>query len=177
MVIGRHVSRMRPDRWCAILVTGLVLAACSVQLAPDYEQPIVDGLNDFNAAILTHMASVSDGTEPGLNAEAQKVYDSLEGQGMALMMLIEARPTPKPAIARLFGASRADDIPPDGEGGGLDVLDAPTDDQVAQILGQLDRMENEDRDQGLASGQYKLYANAIESFMRNALTYELALKR
>jgi len=160
-----------------LLVLALAVAGCTVQLAPDYEQSIVQGLNDFNAAIHEQLAAVSKGTPQGLNAGQQKAYDSLEGRGRALIMLIEARPEPKPAVARWLGARLSDDIPEDGEAAGIDLLEVPTDDQIERILEQLAAMQAEDRRSGLAPGQHKLYSNAIASFMRNALTYEMALKR
>ena len=158
-----------------LLVT--VLSACTIRLAPNYEEPIVVNLHAFNTAILVHMAAVSPGTPGGLTPERQKVYDHLKAQGKALMLLIRARPEPKPAFARWFGASITDDIPPDGNVAKVKPLDVPTDDQIARILEQLEAMEKEDRLQGLQPGQYELFANAIASFMRNALTYEMALKR
>jgi hypothetical protein len=160
-----------------VVVLALLVVGCTVRLAPNYEQPIVDGLNHFNVAIQTHLAVVSEGTKKGLTEEQQKVYDGLKAQGKALIMLIEARPQPKSGFARWFGTSRADDISKDGNIEKITFLDVPTDDQIKMILEQLSKMEEEDRRQGLQPGQYKLYANPINSFMRNALTYELALKR
>jgi hypothetical protein len=173
----------RVSRWVVLqrafiaVLLALAVVGCTVQLAPNYEEPIVQGLNDFNVAIQAHMAAAAKGTQPGLTADQQKAYDDLEGRGRALIMLIKARPEPKPAFLRWFGWQLSDDIPASGNTSYIDFLDVPTDDQIERILEQLVTMEDEDRRQGLARGQYKLYANAIDLFMRNALTYEMALKR
>jgi hypothetical protein len=157
----------------------LALGGCTVQLAPDYEPTIVQGLNDYNAQIQTHMANVAAGTRPGLNADQQKAYDDLEGKGRALIMLIKARPQPQSGLVRWFGSKLADKIPADGDvaKANIDFLAVPTDAQIEKILLQLAAMKDEQKRQGLKPDQYKIYANSINSFMRNALTYEMALKR
>jgi hypothetical protein len=161
------------------VVLASALGGCTVQLAPDYEPTIIQGLNEYNAQIQTHMASVAAGTRPGLSADQQKAYDDLEGRGRALIMLVKARPQPQSATARWLGSKLADKIPSDGDvsKADIDFLAVPTDSQIEKILAQLAAMENEQKRQGLKPGQYQSYANPINSFMRNALTYEMALKR
>ncbi len=155
----------------------LLAAACTVQLAPDYEQPIVDRISELNEAIQTHMARVADGTPPGLTEQDRARYAALQGRGRAVIFLVRARPQAQPGVLRWLGASAVDRIPADGDAGSVSPLDVPTDDQIAEILKQLDSMKEEDLRQGLEPGQYRLWSNAIDSFMRNALTYEMALKR
>jgi len=160
-----------------LLAVAILLSGCAIKLAPSYEESIVVGLSRFDALILTRMAAVADGTKPGLDAAQKAAYDRLEGTGRALITLIRARPAPQSGVSGWLAESLADRIPASGDASGIAILQVPTDDQVEQILKQLAAMEDEDLRQGLAPGQYQLYANAIDSFMRNALTYEMALKR
>lgn len=92
-------------------------------------------------------------------------------------MLIRARPVPEPAFMRWFGASVADRVAEDGNTANIALLEVPTDNQIEKTLTQIEEMKRIDRERGLAAGQYKLFGNAISVFMRNALTYEMALKR
>lgn len=154
-----------------------VLLGCTVQLAPDYEEIIVQGLKEYNDALMTHMVSVRGGTEPGLESDERKVYDRLKGQGDSLIMLVKVRPEPHPAFLRWLGRSAADDIGDDGAADDVSFLEVPTGDQIEGILAQLNEMRRKDRDSGLNPGEYQLYKNAIDIYMRNALTYEMALKR
>lgn len=172
-------TRRAAAPWALLLalLAAFGVAGCTVQLAPNYEEPIVAALNDYNTAILTHMSSVSEGTQPGLTDRQKASYDALRARGGALIMLIRARPVPEPAFLRWFGKSVADRVAQDGDTASLAILEVPTDHQIEQILKQIDEMERIDRERGLASGQYRMFSNAVSVFMRNALTYEMALKR
>ena len=123
------------------------LSACTVQLAPDFEESIVAGLNDYNQAIMTHIATVSRGTEPGLNEAQQSAYDKLKGQGRALKIIIGARPQPNSALTRWLGNALSDDVQISADGrtvSNVSFLDVPTDDQIDRILEQLLAMEDEE---------------------------------
>jgi hypothetical protein len=164
-------------RLVVAVIAAISVTGCAIQLAPNYEEPIVAGLNSWNAAILEQMARVSNGAPKGLTPAEKDHYAELQGKGEALLMLVEARPEPEPAFLRYFGVSTANQIGKDGNAAKVAILDTPTNEQIQGILKQLAQMEKEQREQGLAPGQYELYQSAIAVYMRNALTYEMALKR
>ena len=120
-----------------LLIT--LLPACAVQLEPDYEEPIVQGLNNFNAAIQSHFASVADGSDVGITDAERASYDALEGDAKALIMLVESRPQPTSPLARWFGEQASDKIEPDGTTSQVAFLDVPTDDQLREILARIIR--------------------------------------
>ena len=78
-----------------LLVASLWLLGCATQLAPAFDERIVDGLTRANADAMTLFAAFSAGAPTSRFAEYRDRYDQLIGAVDALEMQIAARPTPE----------------------------------------------------------------------------------
>lgn len=158
------------------LVTVLIafaLSGCLTQLAPDYDQAIVDSVTSANEEAMTLFATVGVGTKAGDFSKRQGDYDRVIGKLESLRLLVSTRPTPPrhaaaiAAIKRLPGAA---DIDP-GE------FLAPTLHFVEHMATIVTEMRDRDRRIGLRSEIVALYKSDFEFEMVNTLTYEKALRR
>lgn len=150
-----------------------LLSACTVQLAPNYDKSIVDGLTSANEQTLTFFASVSGGTTPATFSARASTYDALIGKFNALKIDAAARPNPQPLFLKYLGVGGAGDKPIDP----ADQLKAPTPDILANIVAKLTEMRKEDKSAPLTSDVVALFQNSYELSMTQALTYEKALQR
>jgi hypothetical protein len=76
-----------------------VLAACTIQLAPDYDAGLVDGLNKANAQTLVLFVSLQKGVTPDSFAQYEARYDAAIGAFSALKTQAEARFVPPLGVA------------------------------------------------------------------------------
>ena len=151
----------------------LLLAGCTVQLAPSYDTTIVDGLTSANEQAMTLFASVSSGTEGSPFSDREKTYNELIGKFGALRVQALARPTPQPLILDYLGLapSAATASEPDNR------LKAPTADILATIIDKLTRMRDKDKTGSLTKELVELFENSYELSITQAIAYEKALQR
>lgn len=153
----------------ALLACVLLLAACTVQLAPPFDTGIIDGLAAANEEAMTLFATVSGGVSRTNFTDREKTYNAVIGKFDALRLQAGSRPVSTPLAARALGS--ATDIKPD------QVLKVPTPDVLAGIVRQLTRMRDEDRAQGLVPDRVDSFKESFEIRMQQALVYEKALQR
>jgi len=177
---GRTIVLMRADiaravlqRLASALVCLLVLAACSVQLAPDYDKSIVEGLTSANQEAMTLFATVSPNVPKSTFPDREKSYNSIIGKFAALKIEADSRPVPQPLLLQWFGSTRA------GETllGKDQILKVPTPDVLDGITKALTRMRDEDKASGLMKERVEFYQNGYEIRIQQALVYEKALQR
>ncbi len=157
--------------YAAILVA--LLSACTVQLAPDYDKSVVDGLTSANQQVLTFFASISDGTTPATFSNRDATYATLIGKFNALQIEAAARPNPQPLFLKYLGFGGAGDKPIDP----ADQLKAPTPGILANIVTKLTEMRAQDKSGPLASDVIAIFKNSYTLSITQALTYEKALQR
>ena len=151
----------------------LVLAACTVKLAPDYDPGILDALTKANELTLTHFAAVSSGVPPKTFATREATYNGLIGKFDAVRVQVSSRPTPQSMIAKLFGIGPSGD----SQRGDIEILEAPTASVLETIISTLTEMRDTDREEGLKPFRVQGFKRSYETSIDQALTYEKALER
>lgn len=178
LIMQRAVQRIS-----TVLILVLAVSACTVRLAPEHEPAILQGLGSLSTATESFLASVPEGTKKAdYAAKRQGQYAKLIGAARGLLVLVDARPEPKPAFLRWFGFSSADEIRADaGQENSLwdDVksLDVPTDDQLNWYIDEIARMQSADAKSDLPAGAIKAFSKPIRRALKNAIVYEMALDR
>ena len=157
-----------------LLVWTLVLAACAIQLAPAYDQTLVDGLNQRHAQALTLFASVEGGSPASEFGEHRQYYAELIGGFEALRERAAGREIPPLAqrisrlrIVRDFCNSEADPT------GCVNASPAA----LERVLEVLRRMRDRHRTRGLATDLITLFRRDYSTAIAQALTVENALRR
>jgi hypothetical protein len=96
-----------------ILLLALIIAACTIKLAPDYDQSIVDGLGKVNDSGQKLFAAIGQGSSQSDYAKHQATYIQLIGQLDALQLQALSRPEPPPpAVFAWLSSSNPADQPP-----------------------------------------------------------------
>jgi hypothetical protein len=167
-----YLFRLIAPLLVAFLVS-LPLAGCTVQLAPDFDKTIVDGLTSANEQTLILFASISSGTASSPFSAREVTYNSIIGKFDALRVEATARPTPQPLILKYLGlGGHPSQAPSDS-----DHLTAPTPDIIANIVDKLTRMRDQDKAGPMTADVVAIYKNSYELSINQALTYEKALQR
>jgi hypothetical protein len=183
MIISMFGLMRRPAavRFFAILLV-LPLAACAVQLAPSYEQSIVDNLNNANVQTMTLFATISTGVTKDTFPARQQTYNTIIGQFSAVESQVQSRPPAQPGWLGNVIGSQAQKGP---------LPDAPTKANLDTVISTLTKMRDTDQLQGLPASNNCptdlrptgtplitcLFINAYKTSFDDALTYEMALKR
>jgi hypothetical protein len=152
----------------------LVLAACTIQLVPSYDQALVEGLDQANTQALTLFASVESGSPASEFGDYEDRYATLIGTFDALRQRAANRQIPplaarlsKVRIVRDFCNSESDPA------GCVNVSPASLD----RVLQVLRRMRDRHRSNGLAEDTVGLFRTDYNTAIAQALTVENALKR
>jgi hypothetical protein len=166
-------ERVRVGSWPAALAIGLVLlSACAVKLAPDYDKSVVDGLGAVNEQMMTFFASVSGGTQAETFDQRQDTYNTVIGKLEAIKIQADARPEPRSFLSQVYGGGEtpasADDV---------EQLKAPTGASITEMVEGMTTMRDTDRSQGLTPIEVTAFKQSIMISMDQALTYEKALER
>ncbi len=150
----------------------LLLSSCAVQLAPDYDKAVVEGIAALNEAVTSFIAGApADGYVKNSYPTHSKFYADAVGKAQALEVRASARPVPTPLIATWLGVGPK----PEKVSGIGDQI--PT---VASLM-EIERQLTEMRDLHEKAGFGRAYAvrrgQQLQILFKNALTYENALKR
>lgn len=165
---------MSAIRNIVILLWALLLSACTIQLAPGYDQALVEGLDATNTEALTLLASVEDGSPVTEFGEYADDYAQVIGQFDALRQRAENRQIPplakrisKLGIVRDFCNSASDPT------GCINASPA----SLKSVLELLRRMRTQHRTRGLAPDTVELFRTGYDTAISQALTVETALRR
>jgi hypothetical protein len=158
----------------AILTLCVSLLGCATQLAPAYDQAIVDGLRTSSAAAMTLLASVSGGTKPGTFATREDSYSAVIGQLDALGLFARVRPMPDNQATKAIDALLAKRGAPALSGDGSTP---PSADAIAKIAQVFTKMRDTDRRQGLTAFEVGAFRGMVQIYFDQAITYESFLQR
>lgn len=168
---------MMPAIWKrATLLWVIVLTACTIQLVPDYDQVLVQGLDQANTEALALFAAVE--VETALPAskfsENEARYATLIGRFEALKQRAENRLVP-PLGSRLVGIRVVRDVcNAEGNGGGcLNVSPA----SLARVLEVIRAMRDMHRETGLSPARIGFFRRDYDTAISQAITVENALRR
>ncbi len=161
-------------RQVALFFVLCLFSGCAIQLVPDYDQALLDGLNDANTEALTLFAQVESGSTAEEYREYARNYAVLIGKFGALRQRAQSRYVPPLAsrlaekkIVRDFCASETN---PNG------CLNASPE-SIGEILANLRQMRDLHRQRGLEAGAVVAFRNRYDIQIDQALTVENALKR
>jgi hypothetical protein len=153
----------------AALLAAFTVVGCGIQLAPNYDRTIVEGLAKANEEAMTLFATVSTGTRPNTFPRRERTYDELVGKFDALRLQATVRPNPQPPAATSFFGGTQQRV--------ADAASAPTADILTTIMRTITMMRETDRKAGLQPVVVVNFKREFEISMQQALTYERALER
>jgi len=167
---------MMPAIWKrTALLWVFVLAACTIQLVPSYDQALVEGLSEANTAALTLFAALESGSPPSEFAEYEDRYAELIGKFDALRQRALTRQIPP--LAKRISSIRTVASFCDSEDNPTSCLNASPD-SLKSVLALLRRMSNQhNTGSGLAPDIVETFRDSYNAAITPALTVENALKR
>jgi hypothetical protein len=158
----------------AVLLWAMLLAACTIQLVPDYDQALVEGLDEANTAALTLFAAVESGSPATEFGEYEERYAELIGTFDALRQRAMSRQVP--ALAdRLSRLGIVRDLCDSESDPSACVNTSPA--SLERVLQVLREMRDRHRSGGLAIDVVELFRTDYRTAVAQALTVENALKR
>jgi len=162
----------------SLLILFVLFSACTVKLAPSYDQGIVDNLGNASADVFELLSEVSEGTtKASFDTRAGK-YNKLIGGLEALIMNIEARPVPDNKTVNKIIAKANKHLSKDSSATTITAGSRPPSaNALEQIIANLKMMKTTDQSEGLNPTQVKAFKGNIKLFMDQALTYERYLKQ
>ena len=86
--------------YCAIAAIALSCAACTTQLAPNYDASLASGIHDVNTEIMGLYSTTSLGTSAKTFASRVQSYDEIIGKLDALTLQSQSRPVPDVQVAQ-----------------------------------------------------------------------------
>ncbi len=169
----------RPLGLTLVLVLGAFLAACETQLAPPYDETLVEELTAADEKTLVLFSAVSDGSEASAFPQFAPRYEELIGKFGALGHRAEARPVP-PLAQKLADQLAKYKVLREVCGGdqgdpGSCVNSSPS--AINTIVENLSKMRQTHKATGLQEDAVALFENAYKISIQQALTVETALKR
>jgi hypothetical protein len=158
--------------WLTLL--SVALSACTIQLAPAYDDALASGLADAHTSTLTLFAGVEDGSPATEFADYARDYAMVIGQFDALRQRAEARDI-SPLASRLTRLGIVQSLCGRGAEAERCVNASPA--SITQVLRQLRDMRRQHRTSGLTRDDIQLYRDSYDPAIRQALTVENALRR
>jgi hypothetical protein len=158
-----------------LLVVSSLLAGCTAQLAPAYDQNISDGLDSANKDIQTLFASIGDSVTKDTFKNRSDSYNKIIGELNALELQAKLRPSPQGLVninnvnAALQKSGVAQIDP--------NFTDVPSVRSINDTSGTMSHMRDFDAAGGLRGGQLKALENQAVTFLSQAIAYESFLKR
>lgn len=166
---------MVPAIWRkAALLWVFVLAACTVQLVPGYDQTLVDGLDQAHPEALALFASVENGSPASKFSDHEERYAAVIGRFEALRQRAMNREIPPLArrISRLSIVQNFCNSASDPTGC---VNASPA--SLGEVLSLIRRMRDTHRSSGLEADTVTLFRNGYNTAIAQAVTVENALRR
>jgi hypothetical protein len=152
--------------------TALLLASCTAQLAPTYDDYVDNGLAQLSQTIETYYAAMpASGYSKENYPKQEAFYAETLGKIEALKTRAAARPVPDAAVTRWLGMQQK----PTGATGVGDEI--PTVTNLNLVADALQQLRDTQRTTGLSPAFTKRTIEQVRIALRNAITYEMALKR
>lgn len=161
-------------RSMTLVLASLLLSACTIQLAPDYDSALVDGLNANNVDALTLFAALEGGSDQANFSEFADDYAETIGAFEALRQRAETRPIPRLA-SRLDQVSFISDICNAQVDANECINASPA--AIGTVVSTLQTVRRRHRDDGLPADLVELFKGQYMAAIRRALFVEQALER
>ena len=150
----------------------LFLSACTIQLAPAFDQRIVDDLQAASEAALVQYATVSGGSDKSKFPEMEDDYNQLIGKLDAVRLMSQSRYFPASPTRGLF--RRFDPVANIKKS---EDYEAPSVRSLTGMVTTLTALRDKHHDAGLTRGYVATSKNQFETYLDQAMTYERALER
>ena len=171
----RGGAEMIPVIWKrTVLLWAVLLAACTIQLAPSYDQALVDGLDTNNAAALTLFALVESGSPKEKFGDYEERYAELIGGFEALHQRAQNRQIP-PLAARLSKLNIVKGLCNSQTDPTACVNTSPA--AIERVLAVFRMMRDTHKSKGLQKDIVEAFQTDYRTAIDQALTVENALKR
>lgn len=155
----------------AVVLLALVLASgCTVRMAPDYDATNVSKIDQLSESLSKLVAGFD---EQQSYADRKSSYDDNFAKLNALIIRMQARPSPQPVFLDWLGSKIANK----NVSKILRESDAPSIASLQNILKNLRWMSEHDQKKQLSRMMAVLTWNEIQSFLTDAMVYEQALNR
>ncbi len=174
--LRRRPTTARTRAAALLALVALWLQACTISLAPPYDQSLVDGLNRANEQALVFFSSVSAGAPRGRFPALAPQYDALIGKFAALQAQAGARDAP--ALGRSLARAlpmREDMAAICGEDAAACVNVTPH--VLGEIVETFAHMRQENAARSLTAFEVRALRDTYVQSIDQALTVETALKR
>jgi hypothetical protein len=158
------------------LAAFLLLASCTTQLAPAYDQAIVGGLTSTNQDVQTLFASFGTGVGKETYGTRGDTYTHIIGELNALE--IQAKSRPVPASDSLVEANKV--LSANGIGqltSDPQFTSFPSARAIHDASITIATMREADQKAGVRGDELKAFQNQASIFLTQAITYENFLKR
>jgi len=166
---------MVPAIWKrAALLWVFVLAACTISLAPAYDQALVEGLDQANVETLTLFAALEGGSPRSKFGDYEMRYAGVIGRFEALRQRAGQRQIP-PLAARLSRLGPVQHLCATATDPTACVNTSPS--SLGEVVAVLRQMRDTHRLRDLAADDVENFRNAYSPAIGQALTVENALKR
>ncbi|QHG64383.1 hypothetical protein [Pseudomonas putida] len=147
------------------------VGACTTQLAPLYDQALVEGLTAVNAKTMELMASAAGGTTEETFTDREKQYNKVIGGLDALALQAAARPAPINSLATVINTSgHTSDA-----SGEPQVIPSAT--ALMETSKTVSHMRELDKKRGVTAFEVQAFRGQVLIYLDQALTYEAALER
>lgn len=157
-----------------LLTLCLFLSACATQLAPEYDEALLEGLNDASAEVMTLFASASGGTTANTFPAREDRYNNLIGRLDAMVIAAGARPVPQnrvtDTINRLLEARGHQPLENDD-------ATPPSAHAIQRVSETLAKMRDTDKRQGVTALEVQAFRGQAVIYFDQAITYENFLQR
>jgi len=159
-----------------LLAALLLMAACTAQLAPAYDQAIVGGLASANQDVQTLFASLGTGVGKETYGTRSEAYTHIIGALNALEIQAKSRPMPgSDSLAeanKVLSANGIGQLTNDPQFTSFPSARAIHDTSVT-----ISTMREADQRAGIRGDELKAFQNQASIFLTQAITYENFLKR
>jgi hypothetical protein len=158
----------------AVVLWAVVLAACTVQLAPAYDQALAEGLDATNTQALTLFASLENGSPASEFGGYEQRYAELIGRFEALRQRALTRQVPP--LARRLSSLRIAQSFCNSENDPTACVNASPS-SLQEVLSLLRRMRDRHRSSGIEGDTVAVFRASYDVAIAQALTVENALRR
>jgi hypothetical protein len=167
-----------PARKFRLLLSAVLLlvASCTAQLAPAYDQAIVSGLASANQDVQTLFASLGTGVGKDTYDTRSASYTSIVGELNALEIQAKSRPIPGSdsltEANKVLSANGTGQLANDPQ-----FTSFPSARAIHDASVMIATMREADKKAGIHGDELKAYQNQASIFLTQAITYENFLKR
>ena len=165
--------KIYPFQLFKLAVLSLFFVSCAVQLAPSYDDQLIDGLNQLNEKSNVYFESMSGDISTKKYEKFEAKYDDLIGKTQALITQSSARPVPDNKLVKKINKTL--------EKSGKPIWDPnnnlPSTVALEGILGEYKKLKALHEDGTINGTKFELGKNAIILYLDQATVFEYALER